>query len=250
MNMFSLENKTAIVTGATGGLGSAISVALAEAGARVVMTYIGPAPSDELIAAVEAPFGIAPLLYEVDVTSEVAGLDLMDSVNKETGRIDVLVNNAGILHQAVLADTSLSTWERVLQVNLTGTFLMSKAAAPHMAAMGGAIINVASQLAFKGAFETAAYSASKGGVVSLTRTLARELGPTIRVNAVAPGPVHTPLNDPYADEEWISQRTSGLVMRRLARPEEVAPGVVFLASEASILMQGQVLHLNGGGVMA
>jgi 3-oxoacyl-[acyl-carrier protein] reductase len=249
-NPFRLDGKVAVVTGATGGLGQAITRALADAGANVVLAYLGEAPASDVLAEVAKRCGQQPLAIETDVTDAASLAAMTRTVIETAGAIDVLVNNAGILEQAAFLDTTAQSWTRVLDVNLTGTFLAAKAVVPHMLTQqSGAIVNVASQLAFKGAMETSAYTASKGGIVALTRTMARELGPTIRVNAIAPGPIATPLNDPYADAEWIAQRTNGLVMKRLSTADEVAPGVVFLASPAGVLMQGQTLHLNGGGVM-
>lgn len=247
---FTLAGRTAIVTGATGGLGAAVATALGDAGAHLVLAYLGPPPTRELVDDVTARSGREPLAIQTDVTDPTSVRAMAAEVIEATGSIDVLVNNAGILEQAGFLDTTQDSWARVLEVNLTGTFLTAKSVVPQMLAQqSGSIINVASQLAFKGAIDTSAYTASKAGIVGLTRTMARELGPTIRVNAIAPGPIATALNDPYADAEWVAQRTTGLVMRRLATPAEVAPGVVFLASAAGMLMHGQTLHLNGGGVM-
>jgi 3-oxoacyl-[acyl-carrier protein] reductase len=247
---FRLDDQVAVVTGATGGLGAAIARSLADAGARVVLAYLGAAPTPEVLDDIAERSGLQPIAVEADVVDASSLQALASTVVDQMGAIDVLVNNAGILEQAAILDTSAQSWARVLDVNLTGTFLAAKTVVPQMLKQqSGAIINVASQLAFKGAVETSAYTASKAGIIGLTRTMARELGPTIRVNAIAPGPIATAMNDPYADADWISQRTNGLVMKRLATAEEVAPGVVFLATAAGVLMHGQTLHLNGGGVM-
>jgi 3-oxoacyl-[acyl-carrier protein] reductase len=246
-----LRGRNALVTGATGGLGAALAESLAAAGARVALHYLGAPPSEEQLAELQRLSDHKPVVVEADLRDEDEVRTLFATLRDEHAEPDILVNNAGVLIQSRFTDTTLADWNTTLAVNLTGAFLCAREAVPGMLARGhGCIVNIASQLAFKGAKETAAYSASKGGIVGLTRALAREVGPVVRVNAIAPGPIWTPLNDPYADEQWIAERTSGAVLRRLAMPEEVARTVVFLASDAGELMHGQSLHVNGGGVMA
>jgi 3-oxoacyl-[acyl-carrier protein] reductase len=224
---------------------------LAAAGARVALHYVGQPPSEDQFAELQRLSDHKPVVVEADLRDEDAVRGLFAVLRERQADPDILVNNAGVLIQSRFTDTTLADWNTTLAVNLTGAFLCSREAVPGMLARGhGCIVNISSQLAFKGAKETAAYTASKGGVMGLTKALARELGPTIRVNAIAPGPIWTPLNDPYADEQWIAERTSGAVLRRLATPDEVARTVVFLVSDAGALMHGQALHANGGGVMA
>lgn len=244
-------SRVALVTGAAGGLGSAFSTALARAGVSVVVHHLGDPDGAATVARQIGAAGREHMVAEADVTDDEAVAAMFDAIDERFGRIDILVNNAGVLDQRPFLETSVAQWRRVLDVDLTGVFISSRHAVPRMLARGGGvIINIASQLAFKGAPETSAYTAAKAGVVGLTRTMARELGPQIRVNAIAPGPVDTPMNTPVADPDWLAQRTGGLVIGRMARAEEVASSVVFLAAEEATLFHGQVLHPNGGGVTA
>ncbi|MBZ2195566.1 SDR family NAD(P)-dependent oxidoreductase [Occultella gossypii] len=243
-----LKEKVVVVTGATGGIGSAIVRAVGAAGGVPVIVHHGEAAAATALA---ESVGVGALVREVDVRDwdQVAGL--VDDVLAERGRLDVLVNNAGIMAEVPFTEMTRADWDATMDVDLTGVFLCARhAAVPMLAAGGGAIVNVSSQLAFKGAAGYTAYCAAKAGVAGLTRALAREIGPTVRVTAIAPGPVASPMTDPYATDEWLAERTGPLVIGRLAEPEEIAASVVFLASEAGSLMHGQTLHANGGGVLA
>ena len=175
---------------------------------------------------------------------------VMADIANQFGKIDVLVNNAGILEESPLEDCDPELWHRTLAVNLTGAYYCIRAALPHLRRSDAAsVVNIGSQLAFKGAPNTAAYSASKAGLIGLTRALAVELAPSIRVNAVAPGPIETPMIEPYATQAWVASRTRSLALGRLGRPDEVANAVLFLISSAASYFTGQTLHPNGGGVM-
>ncbi|WP_051752311.1 SDR family NAD(P)-dependent oxidoreductase [Streptosporangium amethystogenes] len=247
----SLRGRTVLVTGALGGLGTAIVDAFAASEARVAVHHLGQAgeAAERVRRLTEA--GTAAMAVEADITDWDAVEGMVARVGSELGPIDVLVNNAGYMAPGRLAEISLEEWRKTLTVDLDGVFLCSRHVLGSMLERGaGVIVNVSSQLAFKGARDYVSYCAAKAGVAGLTRALAREVGPAVRVNAIAPGPVDTPFITPWATEEWKRERTGDLVIGRLATPEEIAPTVAFLASDDAALYHGQVLHLNGGGVMA
>jgi 3-oxoacyl-[acyl-carrier protein] reductase len=245
-----LNGRVALVTGAVGALGTAVARALAADGAVVAVHHLGQAAEARTLAGELQAGGGRAAPFEADVADWDQVTALIAAVERDLGSVDILVNNAGVMEEKPFVETSPADWARTIDVDLTGVFACCRAVVPGMlAGDGGAIVNVSSQLAARGAPNTAAYCAAKAGVLGLTRALARELGPRIRINAVAPGPLETPLVEPYATPEWRAQRTSGLVVGRLGRPEEVAPVVAFLVSDHATLFHGQTLHANGGGVM-
>jgi 3-oxoacyl-[acyl-carrier protein] reductase len=250
MALYDLRGRIALVTGAAGDLGSALADALAEAGADVVVHHLADRERAEAVAAAVRAHGARALTVEADVTAPDQVEAMVATVESELGPVDILVNNAGVMDELPFLETSLERWQRTIDVDLTGVFICTQAVARGMVARGrGTIVNVASQLAFKGARDTAAYSAAKGGVVGFTRALARELGPAVRVNAIAPGPLETAMTAPFSTDDWRAQRTAHMISGRLGDPAEVAPAVVFLASDGAELFHGQTLHVNGGGVM-
>ena len=246
-----LDGRVALVTGAPGGLGRAIAHGLAAAGAQIAVHHLGQADAAaELVTELRSD-GANADAFEADVRDCDALKALVAGVERELGPIDACVNNAGVMTEQPFGETTLADWQRTIDINLTGVFVCCRHVVPAMYDRGrGAVINLTSQVAFKGVSDAAAYCAAKAGVVGLTRALAREYGPVVRVNAVAPGPIETPLIAPVADETWREARTAGLVAGRLGTPEEVAPAVVFLASDQASFIHGQCLHVNGGGVMA
>ena len=246
-----LDGRVALVTGAPGGLGRAMAGALAAAGAQIAVHHLAQAnAAAELVAELRAD-GAGAAAFEADVRDWDAVEALVARIKADLGPIDVCVNNAGVLTEQPFGETTLADWERTIGINLTGVFVCCRHIVPAMHARGGGVvINLASQVAFNGVSHAAAYCAAKAGVAGLTRALAREFGPTVRVNAVAPGPIETPMVAPVADAGWREARTAGLVAGRLGTPEEVAPAVVFLASDQASFIHGQCLHVNGGGVMA
>lgn len=239
-----------MVTGAPGDLGSALCRAIAAAGAGVVVHHLGtPDAAHELVEELRG-LGVRADGIEGDV-SDPDRVRAMVTELEVSGPLTGLVNNAGIMDEQPFLETTLQSWQRTLDVDLTGVFLMSQEVGRRMATRGsGAIVNISSQLAYKGGLNVVAYCAAKAGVLGLTRAMARELGPAVTVNAVAPGPLETAMTSPYADGEWLAVRTRPLVTQRLGQPEEVAPAVVFLLSTEAALFHGQTLHPNGGGVMA
>lgn len=247
-----LPDANALVTGASRGIGRGIAEGLADAGARVAVNH--PPGDDERAVAVDVVEGITDaggeaMALEGDVSDADSVQAMLERFEEEWGAVDVLVNNAGILTQAELTEMSVEMWDETMDVDLRGVFLTTRFALPGMLDSGnGSVINVASQLGIKGAEELFHYSAAKGGVIAFTRALAREVSPTVRVNAIAPGPVQTALLDDIS-EEWREAKEAELPMGRLGRVEDVVPTAVFLASEDSSYYTGQTLSPDGGDAM-
>jgi 3-oxoacyl-[acyl-carrier protein] reductase len=247
--MDKLRDKVAIVTGGARGIGGAIATAFANEGADVVIAdRLGEDVARPVLDAIEAA-GRRALLVKTDVADE-ASVRAMVERAYAFGEIDVLVNNAGTFGQYFFHDLAIEEWDRVIGVNLRGVFLCTRMVLPRMLERGrGKVINVASQLGQIGGTEMVHYSASKAGVIGLTKALAREVSTKgIHVNAIAPGPI---LTDMMAEEteEWAAQKLSELPIGRFGEAHEVAPTAVFLASDESSYYVGQTLCPNGGDVM-
>ena len=245
-----LKGKTAIVTGGTAGIGRAITEMLAEEGCSVAACDIEPEEAaDAFVQSVTASTGTSCIAIHADVSREEDIKEINNRVISEYGGYDILVNNAGIITTAECTKMSLSEWERVLGVNLTGVFLASKAAIAHFKerGSGGRIINMTSKSAFRGTYSGHVhYSASKMGVVGLTRTLALETaGLGICVNAIAPGIVDTAI---MAEKMTVSreQYERDIPLGRVAEPREIAYAVVFLASVMGGYITGSTLDVSGG----
>lgn len=245
-----LDGRNALITGAATGIGRATALHLARAGARVVVNHLNQhRAAADLVQHIEEAGGKA-LAIEADVSDPVQVQRLVNAALLAVGQIDVLVNNAGILQEKPFLDTSDADWQRMMAVDLGSVFLMCRAVLPGMVAQGsGVIVNIASDLGITGRAGFAPYCTAKAGVIGLTKSLAQEFAPAIRVNAVAPGPVATAMVSlEQMSPEWI-QKELDIPQRRLADPGEIADTVLFLASDLSRFYCGQVLGPNGGSVM-
>ncbi|QGZ63306.1 SDR family NAD(P)-dependent oxidoreductase [Paraburkholderia acidisoli] len=253
LDKFRLDGKLAVVTGAARGIGYAISEALTQAGARVVLTDMHRGALDEAVAKL-AQAGASVEAELLDVTDAAAVQRVHDAIVARHGRVDVLVNNAGIAISNHPAETmSDEVWDRVIDVNLNGVFRCCRAFGKSMLDHGGgSIVNVGSMSGFvvNRPQEQANYNASKAGVHHLTRSLAAEWGARgVRVNAVAPTYIDTEMNKyVYDDPEMYRHWVGGTPMNRLGRVDEVASVVLFLASEAASLMTGSIVLADGGYV--
>jgi len=238
-----VSEQVALVTGGARGQGAAHTEALAVAGVRVIIADVldeDGAGTAEALTRKELPVRYAHL----DVTDELAWPALVTDIEAREGGLDILVNNAGIMRVASLSDLSIGEWDLVQRVNATSVVLGIQAAAPAMMRRGGgSIVNVASTAAHRGAEGYAAYAASKAAVLAVTRAAALELAPHgIRVNAISPGGVETPMND----DEPPGGTSGGAPLGRRARPEEISPLVVYLASSASSYVTGADFLIDGG----
>jgi 3-oxoacyl-[acyl-carrier protein] reductase len=233
--------RVVLVTGCSSGIGLAVAREAARAGHVVYAGLRDPASATELASAA----GIVPL--PLDVTRAAEREAAVERVVREQGRLDVLVNNAGVVHDAPLADVTDEEWTETLDTNLRAAMVCARAAIPHMIERGsGRILSAASVVARKGSFGQTAYAASKGGIVALTRTWARELGPKgITANAVAPGLIDTETMKSVPEEE-MQALISRLPAGRLGRAEEVAAVYLFLASDLASFMNGAVVGVDGG----
>ena len=246
-----LKDKVAIVTGAGKGIGQGIATVFSKEGAKVVVVDWDEEAGAKTAEAIRQSGGDA-IFVHCDVSNEEQVKAMVQATLDHYGRIDVLVNNAGIgVYKPVLEATS-EDWDRCLAVNLKGVFLCSKYVIPHMQAVGkGAIVNISSVHSHATVNGVAPYAASKGGVTALTRNMAIDYGPTIRVNAIAPGWVLTPLiqsifdsyDDPAEQQRLVEQRQ---VMKRIGRPEDIGYAAAFLASDEASFITGTQLFVDGG----
>jgi 3-oxoacyl-[acyl-carrier protein] reductase len=245
-----LAGKKAIVTGGLRGIGRGIALGFAQEGADVAVLDLAPeADAADLLEAISRS-GQRGLYVRADVSHESEVESAIALILKAFDRIDVLVNNAGIVLESLVVEMPMADWDRILNVNLRGVFVCSRLVLPHMVERGGGrIINMASQLGQIGGRTMAHYSASKAGVIGFTRALAREVArDNILVNAIAPGPINT---DMLAGEsqEWKQAKLADLPIGRFGEVAEVVPTAIFLASDDASYYVGQVLGPNGGDVM-
>lgn len=249
MGSGAFAGKQVLVTGGSRGIGRAVSLAFARSGARVAFCY----QSDPVAAAEVQQMGEGLQIeaYQADVADPAAAAALVAQVEERQGKVDVLVNNAGVFPAAWVVEMTDADWDKVVRVNLFSVFYCSRAVLPGMiAAGGGAIVNIASIAGQRGSARHAHYAAAKGGVLAFTRSLAREvIGHNIRVNAVSPGRIVTDLllaqQSPQEQARWMADTPA----QRLGVPEEVAEAVLFLASPASSYIVGETLAVNGGLLM-
>jgi 3-oxoacyl-[acyl-carrier protein] reductase len=241
-----LTDKIALITGSAQGIGLATAQRLASEGARVVVSDLGAARVDAAVAAIRAAGGQA-MGCVVDVTDRSAIDAMVAKVQADWGRIDVLINNAGITKDARLAKMSSAQFDSVIAVNLKGVFECTQAVAEVMVAQGsGSIVNASSVVGLYGNFGQTNYAATKAGVIGFTKTWARELGPKgVRVNAVCPGFILTPILDTLPPEV-MKKMIDKVPLGRLGRPEEIAAVYAFLASDDSSYLNGAVIEASGG----
>lgn len=248
--MFDLKGRIAIVTGAARGIGFAAAEKLAENGASVVLGDINEPLVQEAAGRLKAK-GYEALAVRMDVGRNDSIREAIAAAVKAFGGIDIVVNNAGILSALSIEEMTREEWDKVLNVNLGGTFFVIQAALPFLKkSQNPRIINISSLTGRNGGFEgSMCYAASKGGVISITRGMARRLAPfNITVNAVCPGPTETEILKGYTPEAQERQRNVSL-LRRLGQPEEIAASICYLASTEAAFVTGAMLDVNGGAYM-
>ena len=248
-----LQGQVAMVTGASSGIGRAAAVALAREGARVVVNFCkNQAGAEEAVVAIQAAGGDA-FAFRADVTRAVEVEAMVSAARHRWGHIDILVNNAGdLLARRTLADMTEEYWDQIMDLNLKSVFLCVKAVWEEMAARkSGCIINVTSIAGRNGGGPSAAaYAAAKGGMLTYTKGLAKELAPYgVRVNGVAPGVIATPYHERYSPGEVFQRFVAAIPLGRAGTSEEVADVIVFLASPAARYLTGETIEVNGGMLM-
>ncbi len=245
-----LQNKVALVTGGDSGIGRSVAILFAKEGADVVISYLSEDKDARETRRLVEEQKRRCIAIAGDIGDESFCRELVAQTISEFGRLDILVNNAAEQHpQESIENISAEQLERTFRTNIFAMFYLTKAAMKHLK-KGAVIINTTSVTAYKGSAELLDYSATKGAIVAFTRSLSQNLAEKgIRVNGVAPGPIWTPLIPSTFDEEKVASFGADVPLQRPGQPEEVAPSFVFLASDDSSYMTGQILHPNGGSVI-
>ena len=249
LDQFSLKNRYGVVTGAGSGIGRGMATGLAEAGAKVALAGRNLEKLENTAAEMSSA-GLDVVPFHVDMAEPESIANLVASVLNDFGRIDFLFNNAGVIHRAPLEAFPLEQWEEMIKVNLTGPFLLSQSVARHMIEkqIKGSIVNTSSLIAVFGGVTVPAYAATKGGITQLTKSMCNDLGKYgIRVNAIGPGWVKTEMTAALQANQERFQAISGRIpLGRWANPGDLAGLAVFLASDASAYITGQVIFIDGG----
>jgi 3-oxoacyl-[acyl-carrier protein] reductase len=246
-----LSGKVALVTGGSRGIGRAAAESLARAGARVAVNYAkNRAAAEETVAAIQAAGGEA-IALAADLSDPARARALVADVVARWRRLDIVVNNAGIWEEDVAGAGSLDVWDRTLAVNVKGAYSVTDAAIPHLVREKGSIVFVSSTAGQRGESKHSAYAASKGALISYTKSLAAELGPRgVRVNCVAPGWVATDMTAAtLADASSRSEIERTIPLGRVGEPGEIAGAILFLVSDLAGFVQGEILNVNGGSVL-
>jgi len=242
-----LEGKNALITGASKGIGRAIALRYAEQGANIAFTYLSSVEKGEALVAELEAFGIKAKGYRSDASDFQAAQELITSVVADFGSLDILINNAGITRDNLLMRMSEEHWDEIININLKSCFNTVKASArTFMKQKSGSIINMSSVVGVKGNPGQANYAASKAGIIGFTKSVALELGSrNIRCNAVAPGFIETEMTE-VLDEKTVQSWRDAIPLKRGGQPEDVADACVFLGSDMSTYITGQVLQVDGG----
>lgn len=241
------KNKVVLITGASRGLGATLVEEFSKLGSNIILNYNNSKQkAEDLKLKLEQKYNNKIVMIKADVSNENEVEELMKQTKKMFGKIDILINNAAIAIDTTLEDKTKENFMRTLEVNLLGTFLVSKKAVNIMTGDNPCIINISSTNAIDTEYiESLDYDASKAGVISLTKNLAKAYGPKIRVNAVAPGWIETDMNM-YLSNEFRKQEEQKIIMERFALPEEIAKVVVFLASDDASYITGATIRVDGG----
>ena len=245
-----LTGKTALVTGATRGIGKGIALKLAQHGANIAFTFVSSVEKAKAFEAELAALGIKAKGFQSNAADFAEADKIVDEIIKDFGSLDILVNNAGITRDGLLMRMTEQQWDEVMDTNLKSAFALTKSAMrPMMKAKSGSIINITSVVGITGNAGQANYAASKAGMIGFTKSVAKELGSrNIRCNAIAPGFIETEMTEALSEEvraEW----TKGIALKRGGYPEDVANCVLFLASDMSAYISGQTINVCGGMVM-
>jgi len=245
MDQFRLDNKVAIITGGAGTIGSATARQMTARGARVLLADLNTNEAES----VAAQLGGSAFAYEADLSQTAHCKNVVAACVEKFGRLDVLINNVGICPRRSIADSTEEDWERIVGINQKSMFFCSQASIPELRRTKGSIISVASYAGRAGAaVDACIYSGTKGAIISMTKAMARELAPDILVNAVAPGPVESELVRGVSPER-LKAISDSIPLQRLARAEEIAASICFLASPAASYLTGVTLDVNGGWYM-
>ena len=250
--MISFEGKVAVVTGGSRGIGASTAVMFADAGADVVVSYLSDKAAADTVLEKIGKLGRRGLAVAGDLSRESAVEALITEVEREFGRLDILVNNHGIWNYGAIDSMPTEVWDRMIEINLRAVFLVTRAAVPLMKKGGGGrIVNVSSTAGQRGEAFHSHYAATKGAIISMTKSWGPELAPhNITVNCVAPGWVDTDMcTETFSDPEVREEIRRGIPIGRIPPPEDIAGPIVFLASDLARHITGEILNVNGGAVL-